>query len=76
MEAPSYILDRQRTRLNGVRWMIAAAVVVVLIIVMVPTAVVLSRTNKSYSSGLPATVLYPLYEYPEDKYTWDPLCAA
>ena len=76
MEAPSYMLRRQRTKSHGKRWIIVAAVVVVLIIIIVPTAVVLSRESKSYSSGLRATVLFPLYEYPEDKYTWDPLYAA
>ncbi|TKX25007.1 hypothetical protein C1H76_2784 [Elsinoe australis] len=53
---------------------IFAATIIVLVVVIVPCAVILTRRNKS--NGLASSILFPLYVFPHNSSTWDPLYTA
>lgn len=76
MEAPRFVLGRQCQKSIRLGRATELVILCVLIIVIVPTAVVVSRNKREYADGLPAKVLFPLYEYPVSPYTWDPLYKA
>ncbi|PIA89516.1 Spherulin-4 [Cercospora beticola] len=75
MQSPQHLLSRQRKRSKALWCCLIAVILAILILIIVPTAVVLSRKNRKYPDGLPAKVLLPLYEFPEDS-AWDPLYSA
>ncbi|KAI5367115.1 Putative Spherulation-specific family 4 [Septoria linicola] len=76
MEAPRFVLGRQRQKSKRLCWTAGIVTLCVLILIIVPTAVVVSRNKREYPDGVPAKVLIPLYEYPETPYAWDPLYEA
>ncbi|KAL4804606.1 Spherulation-specific family 4-domain-containing protein [Aspergillus unguis] len=61
------------------RWWVAIGVVLAVIAIAtiaVPLAVILPNRTETAAAGQPASVLFPLYIYPEDNSTWGPLYEA
>lgn len=49
-------------------------IVVIIVVIVVPCAVLIPKHH--HTKGEKSTILFPLYIYPTDNSTWDPLFAA
>ncbi|KAM3424845.1 hypothetical protein BST61_g6823 [Cercospora zeina] len=75
MQSPRHLVAKQRKRSRALWFCMISNILAILVVIIVTTAVLLSRKGRSYPDGLPAKVLLPLYEYPEES-AWDPLYSA